>query len=64
MLQSAIQAWAILSGRDHANEDDLKAVAPYVLLHRLKFHGNNKEALGLLKNIMEPAIESLIRRGV
>src|SRR5690606_25366081 len=38
MLKRAIASWALLEGRDYANADDLKAVAPYVLKHRLKFN--------------------------
>jgi MoxR-like ATPase len=64
MLQAAIRSWALLSGRDHATEDDLKTIAPYVLLHRIKFQGTNKDGINLLRNIMEPHLEALIRRGV
>lgn len=62
MLQETIKAWALLSGRDHANEDDLKQVAPFVLLHRLRFHagaGNPNEALSQL---MLPHIEELVKQ--
>lgn len=62
MLQESVKAWALLSGRDHANEDDLKQIAPFVLLHRLRFHagvGNPNEALSQL---MMPHLEELIRR--
>ncbi len=62
MLQETIKAWALLSGRDHANEDDLKQVAPFVLLHRLRFHagaGNPNEALNQL---MLPHIEELVKQ--
>ncbi|NDC38368.1 MAG: hypothetical protein EBZ48_09995, partial [Proteobacteria bacterium] len=38
MLQSATKAWAVVNRREFATEDDLKAVLPFVLLHRLKFH--------------------------
>jgi MoxR-like ATPase len=34
-LQKAIQARAFLAGRDYAQPDDIKFLAPYVLAHRL-----------------------------
>ncbi|MFN4895057.1 MAG: AAA family ATPase [Pseudomonadota bacterium] len=64
MLQTATRAWALIQGRDHANEDDLRYIAPYVLLHRLKFHAGAGESKRALEAIMEPALESLVRRGL
>ncbi|MBE9014445.1 MoxR family ATPase, partial [Pseudanabaenaceae cyanobacterium LEGE 13415] len=34
-LQKAVQALAFLEGRDYAIPDDVKAIAPYVLSHRM-----------------------------
>ncbi|BAU11697.1 ATPase [Leptolyngbya sp. NIES-3755] len=34
-LQKAVQAFAFLEGRDYAIPDDVKAIAPYVLSHRM-----------------------------
>lgn len=64
MLQTASRAWALLSGRDHANEDDLKEIAPYVLLHRLRFHAGAGDARKALETLMQPAMEKLVRRGL
>ncbi len=64
MLQAAIKSWALLQGRDYANEDDLKVIAPYVLLHRLKFHGGNTDGNKVLRELMAPHIETLVRKGV
>lgn len=64
MLQSAIKSWALLQGRDHANEDDLKTLVPPVLLHRLKFHGGNADGAKILRELAAPHIESLVRKGV
>lgn len=64
MLQSAIRGWALVNGRDYATEDDLKTMAPYVLLHRLRIHagaGNPKEAL---EHLMLPHLERLVAKGV
>jgi len=35
-LLSCIKAWAMISGRDHALPDDVQAVLPYVVKHRLR----------------------------
>jgi MoxR-like ATPase len=64
MLQTATRAWALLQGRDYANEDDLRYIAPYVLLHRLRFHAGAGESRKALETIMVPALEKLIRRGL
>jgi MoxR-like ATPase len=64
MLQTATRAWALISGRDHATEDDLRAIAPYVLLHRLRFHAGAGEAKAALETLMQPAMEKLVRRGL
>ena len=64
MLQSAMRSWALIHGREFATEDDLKMIAPHVLLHRLRFHGgagNPREALG---ELMAPHIEQLVRKGL
>lgn len=64
MLQTAIKARALISGRDFATEDDLKAMAPYVLLHRLRFHAGAGEPNEALSRLMQPHLEALIRKGV
>jgi len=63
MLQSALKSWALLQGRDHANEDDLKAVIGPVLLHRLKFHGGSADGARILKELAAPHIEALVKKG-
>jgi MoxR-like ATPase len=64
MLQSALKSWAIVNGRTYATEDDLKFITPFVLLHRLKFHGGAGSPAEALKELMLPAMEKLIARGV
>lgn len=61
MLQSAIKAWALVHGRDHATEDDLRYMAPFVLLHRLRFHAGAGDAHKALETLMSPVIETLVR---
>lgn len=60
MLQQAVRAWALVNGREFASEDDLKLLAPFVLLHRLKFHGSARDAQAALRQLMEPELEKLI----
>jgi MoxR-like ATPase len=64
MLQTATRAWALLQGRDHATEDDLRYIAPYVLLHRLRFHAGAGESKKALEVITLPVFERLVRRGL
>lgn len=61
MLQRALRGWAIVQGRSYATEDDLKTLAPYVLLHRLKFHGGAGDPKQALLDLMAPHMERLIR---
>lgn len=61
MLQSSVKAWALVHGRDHANEDDLWYMAPFVLLHRLRFHAGAGDATKALETLMQPAMEQLVR---
>lgn len=64
MLQEATKAWALVNGRDHVNEDDLKFIAPFVLLHRLRFHGGAGEPVQALYELLEPHLERLVASGV
>lgn len=61
MLKRALGAWALNEERDYVTEDDLKHLAPYVLMHRLRFHpgaGDPEQAFG---ELIRPHIESLVR---
>lgn len=59
MLQQALRAWALVNDRDYANEDDLKFIAPFVLLHRLRFHGGNDAER--FAQLLNNAVESVVR---
>jgi MoxR-like ATPase len=62
MLQDAIKAWAMVNGRGHATEDDLKTMIPYVLSHRLRFHGGAGDPRIALQNLVEPHLEKLVAK--
>ncbi|NLF25619.1 MAG: MoxR family ATPase [Deltaproteobacteria bacterium] len=64
MLQEATKAWALVSGREYACEDDLKFIAPYVLLHRLRFPGSIGGAEEALLELMAPHLEELVQQGL
>jgi MoxR-like ATPase len=64
MLQTAVRAWALVSGREFATEDDLRYMAPFVLLHRLRFHAGAGDARQALEALMQPEIEKLVRKAV
>lgn len=64
MMQRALKGFALVNERDYVTEDDLKTIAPLVLLHRLRFHGGAGDPLKALREIVEPEIEKLIRSGL
>lgn len=64
MLQEALKAFALVQGRDHVNEDDLKYLTPFVLGHRLKFHAGAGDPKSALAQLMKPHLEKLISSGM
>ncbi len=64
MLQAATKGWALVNGRDYTTEDDLKFMAPFVLLHRLRFHGSAIDTEAALYELMLPCIEKLVRKAL
>ena len=62
LLQSAAKAYAGIDGRTFVTEEDLKTVAPYVLLHRLKFQASAGRPIEALNNLMAPVLEKIIRK--
>jgi len=60
MLQAALLGWAIVQGRDFITEDDLIRLAPFVLLHRLRFHPGAGEPAEALRHLMTGPMEKLV----
>ena len=61
MLKRALGAWALNEGRDYVTEDDLKFLAPFVLMHRLRFHPGAGDPQAAFAELIRPHIESLVR---
>jgi len=59
MLFRAARAWALLSGRDHVLPDDVQAVAPCVLGHRLILHAKAKYAGASKGEIIRDALAAV-----
>ena len=64
MLQQAVRGWALVNQREYATEDDLKFIAPFVLIHRLKIHGSSKDARQVFENLAKPVLEKLISKAL
>lgn len=60
MLKRALTAWALNEGRDYVTEDDLKFLAPFVLLHRLRFQANIGSQNDAFAELIKPHLERLI----
>jgi len=60
MFQQILKGWAIVHEKDYVSEDDLKFMLPYVLLHRIRFHGGTGDEANHLMELAEPALEKLV----
>ena len=61
MFRRALGAWALNEGRDYVTEDDVKFLAPFVLLHRLRFHPGAGDPEQAFNELIRPHIETLVR---
>ena len=51
-LQRAARAWALLNGRGHALPEDLKAVLPAVVAHRLSLRSDSDSAQAVAESLL------------
>ncbi|MGF7046699.1 MoxR-like ATPase [Paenibacillus sp. DS2015] len=58
-LVRAVQARAAIYGRDYVLPDDIKALAPYVLSHRLVFRNRLQQQAGRAEKLLMEIIEGL-----
>lgn len=64
MLQQALRAWALIEGRDYVTEDDFKSLAPFVFMHRLKFHAGGDEEAVIFNDLITPIVDKLVTKGL
>jgi len=64
MMQRALQAWAIVNGRDYIIEDDFKFLAPYVFNHRLDSNASFTESNEILAKVLNPVVDRLVNSGI
>lgn len=57
----ALQARAMLKGRDFVNAEDLEVIAPRVFLHRLELGAGADEGERVISQALRPAIEKVAR---
>lgn len=62
MFKNALQAYALIKGRDYATEDDLQTLAPFILLHRIKIKSSQENAGKVFADFIAGHVENLIRR--
>jgi len=62
MFKNALQAYALIQGRDFATEDDLLVLAPYILLHRVKIKSSQENASKVFGDFIAGHVENLIRK--
>ena len=62
MFKQALSSYALIQGRDFVTEDDLKYLAPFVLLHRLKLNCGMKESKKIFEDFVSEHIEKLIKK--
>jgi len=63
MFRQALAGWALNEGRDYVTEDDVKFMAPFVLMHRMKFHPGAGDAHEAFSELIKPHVERLVSRG-
>ena len=61
MFQRALKAFAIVNNRDYITEDDLKLLAPAVLLHRLSFYSASEDSNKVFESLSSPIIDNLVK---
>jgi MoxR-like ATPase len=59
MLGRLARAWALMEGRDYVIPDDVKALAPHVLNHRVL---TTEEPLSLIRKLLDQVPTPLMSR--
>jgi MoxR-like ATPase len=61
MFRKALQAWAIIQNRSFVTDTDVKTLAPYLLLHRLKTNQQMRNDMEVFQEFLLPFVEELVR---
>ena len=61
LMAPALQASALLKGRDYVSDDDVQWLAPYVFCHRMALAPGSGEPAQILKEAMAPVLDKLSR---
>lgn len=61
LMMPALQARALLHGRDHVSPEDLEALAPHVFRHRIECAPGVRDPDEVVVECLEPQIEKLAR---
>jgi MoxR-like ATPase len=64
LLMPALQARALLHGRDYVSPEDVEMLAPHVFKHRVETAPGVTDALGVIQNCLRPALEQLARHSL
>jgi len=62
LMAPALQAAALLRGRDYVSDDDLQWLAPYVFCHRMALAPGSGEVSQILQEAMTPVLDGLSRK--
>lgn len=62
LMAPALQAAALLRGRDYVSDDDLQWLAPYVFCHRMALAPGSGETSQILQEAMTPVLDGLSRK--
>lgn len=64
LLLPALQARALLHGRDYVSPEDVEMLAPHVFKHRVETAPGVTDAMGVIQSCLRPALEQLARHSL
>ncbi len=64
LLLPALQARAVIHGRDYVAPEDLAVLSPFVFQHRLECAPGVDDVVGLIREHVEPQVEALAKKSL
>ncbi len=64
LMMPALQARALIRGRDHVAPEDLEALAPHIFRHRLELAAGVDETDAVIRDALAPQLERLARQSL